>query len=47
MDGHKDVTIKVFTKPGKYTERMEQMKSLENDPAKTKAELDTLKSVML
>jgi hypothetical protein len=47
MDGHKDMTVKVFTKLGKYTERMEQMKGLENDAAKTQAQIDTLKSVML
>lgn len=47
LDGHKDVTIKIFTKLPKYLERLEQLKALENDPAKTQAVIATLKSVML
>lgn len=47
MDGHKDMTVKVFTNLAKYTERLEQMKALEKDEAKTQAVLVTLKSVVL
>lgn len=47
MDGHKDLTVKVFTSLSKYTERLEQMKALENEEAKTGAVIATLKSVML
>lgn len=47
MDGHKNMTVKIFTSLPKYTERLEQMKELENDTAKTVSVLATLKSVML
>lgn len=47
LDGHKDLTVKIFTNLPKYTARLEQMKDLENDAAKTGAVLATLKSVML
>lgn len=47
MDGHKGVTVKIFTNLPKYTERLEQMKALEPEPAKSGAVIDTLKSVAL
>lgn len=47
MDGHQNVTVKIFLNLSKYTERLEQMKTLEADEDRTKAILDTLKSVAL
>ncbi len=47
MDGHKDVTVKIFTKLDKYTERLEQMKSLEAEEKRTEAIAATLKSIAL
>lgn len=47
LDGHKDVTVKIFTDLGKYTERLRQMASLEERPEKTAAVTATLKSVCL
>lgn len=47
LDGHKDVTVKLFRSLPKYTERLEQMKALEEEPARTAAVIETLKSVAL
>jgi len=47
LDGHKDMTIKIFTNLSRYTERLEQMKSLDREGTKTEAVIGTLKSVML
>lgn len=47
LDGHKEVTVKIFTDLKKYTERLEQMTSLEESPERTAAVIDTLKSVSL
>lgn len=47
LDGHKDVTVKVFTNLDRYVERLDQMAALEEDAGKTAAVLTTLKSVML
>lgn len=47
MDGHKGVTVKIFTDLQKYTERLKQMQALEPEPAKSGAVADTLKSVAL
>jgi len=47
LDGHRDATVKVFTSLSKYTERLEQMKGLEEDVSRTNAVTETLKSVML
>ena len=47
LDGHKDVTVKIFKDVKKYTERVSQMVSLEENPEKTAAIVATLKSVML
>ena len=47
MDGHKNITVKIFTSLPKYTERLEQMKGLEHDEALTQAVISTLKSVAL
>ncbi len=47
MEGHKEVTVKIFHNLTKYTERLEQMNALEEDEAKTQAIIETLKSVML
>lgn len=46
-DGHKDVTVKIFRSLSKYTERLEQMKGLAEEPARTTTVIETLKSVML
>lgn len=47
LDGQKDVTIKIFNDLSRYTERLDQMASLEKDEAKTQAVIATLKSVSL
>lgn len=47
LDGHKDVTIKIFTDLDRYLERIEQMNDLPKETAKTEAVIETLKSVML
>lgn len=47
LDGHKEATVKIFVSLPKYTERLEQMKALEEDESKTSAVIETLKSVML
>lgn len=47
MDGHKNVTVKIFDNLDKYTERLKQMRELETDEAKSQAILNTLKSVAL
>lgn len=47
LDGHSDITVKVFDSLSVYTERLEQMKSLPEEQKKTEAVLETLKSVML
>lgn len=47
LDGHKEATVKIFTSLSKYTERLEQMKGLEEEESRTNAILGTLKSVML
>lgn len=46
-DGHKNVTVKIFTNLAKYTERLEQLKGLEPKEAATRAIISTLKSVAL
>ena len=47
LDGHKNVTVKIFTNLSRYTERLEQMKSLDMDESGTAAVAATLKSVAL
>lgn len=47
LDGHKEATVKVFASLPKYLERLDQMKALEEEEAKTTAVIETLKSVML
>lgn len=47
MDGHKDVTVKIFKNLQRYTDRLEQMKALEAEPARSLAIIGTLKSVAL
>lgn len=47
LDGHKEVTVKIFTDLNKYTERLNQMKSLEENPERTASVIATLKSVAL
>lgn len=47
LDGHKETTVKIFVSLPKYTERLEQMKTLEDEVPRTQAVLETLKSVML
>ena len=47
MDGHKNVTVKIFTNLSRYTERLEQMKALDAAEKETAAVTATLKSVAL
>lgn len=47
MDGHKDVTIKIFDDAEKYVRRLEQMKALEPEERRTQAIAATLMSVSL
>lgn len=47
MDGHRDVTVKIFTSLPRYTERLSQMRDLETEPEKSLAIAATLKSVAL
>lgn len=47
MDGHKNVSVKIFTNLTKYTGRLEQMKDLEPKETMTQAVIATLKSVAL
>ena len=47
MDGHKDVTIKVFTDREKYVQRLEQLKALDPEERRTEAIIATLLSVSL
>ena len=44
LDGHQNVTVKIFTDQAKYMERLGQMKLLEAEEAKTQAIIATLKS---
>lgn len=47
LDGHKEVTVKIFVSLPKYLERLEQMKALPDEEGRTAALIETLKSVML
>lgn len=47
LDGHKGVTVKIFTILPKYTERLTQMQALEPDEAVTRSIVSTLKNVAL
>lgn len=48
LDGHKDITVKIFKNLEKYLERVEQLKQLEaGSEEKTSSVINTLKSVML
>lgn len=47
LDGHRDVTVKIFTDITKYTNRLEQLRALECDEKTTKSIMSTLKSVSL
>lgn len=47
LDGHRETTVKIFVSLPRYLERLEQMKALEEEPSRTQAILETLKSVML
>ena len=46
-DGHKNVTVKIFTNLTKYTERLDQMKRPEPEDRLTQSVVATLKSVAL
>ncbi len=46
-DGHKNVTVKIFTNLTKYTERLDQMKRPEPGDGLTRSVVATLKSVAL
>ncbi len=47
MDGHSNVSVKVFKNLPKYTERLDQMAQLESNESTTNALLATFKSVAL
>lgn len=47
LDGHKNVTVKIFTSLPKYTERLDQMAVLAADGRETSAVIATLKAVAL
>lgn len=47
LDGHKDVTVKIFTDINKYSNRLDQIRELECDESLTKSIISTLKSVVL
>ena len=47
LDGHKNVTVKIFTNLTRYTERLEQMKELTSEENETEAVIATLKNVAL
>lgn len=46
-DGFYNITVKIFTNLKKYTDRLQQMKTLENDTSCTNGILSTLKNVSL
>lgn len=46
-DGHKNVTVKIFTDLDKYKERLSQLQMLESEPGVTNGIAQTLKSVVL
>ncbi len=47
-DGHKNITVKIFTDINKYTERLEQLKDLEmDDGVNILGMMDTFRSVAL
>ncbi len=47
LDGHKDITVKIFTDLSKYINRLEQLKELEPAAKSEDAIIATLKSVSL
>lgn len=47
MDGHKNVSIKIYKDLDKYIDRISQLNELEADPQETQAVTITLKSVTL
>lgn len=46
-DGHKNVTVKIFTELEKYKERLRQLQTLETEGGNTEGIVQTLKSVVL
>ncbi|MBD5530388.1 MAG: hypothetical protein HDR02_18575 [Lachnospiraceae bacterium] len=46
-DGHKNVTVKIFTDLEKYKERLRQLQALESETGNTEGIVQTLKSVVL
>lgn len=46
-DNHKNVSVKIFTDLGKYTERLKQLQGLETEEGNTAGIAHTLKSVVL
>lgn len=46
-EGHKSVTVKIFTSLARYTERLDQMQHLEPEEERTAAILSMLKSISL
>lgn len=47
VDGYKEVSVKIFSDMGKYTERLNQLKELDADETNTRGIINTLKSVSL
>lgn len=47
LDGHKEITVKIFVSLPKYLERLDQMRELPEDGRRTAALLETIKSVIL
>ncbi len=47
LEGHKDLTVKVFTDPDKYCNRLTQMAQLPEEEEKTLSVLETLKQISL
>ncbi len=47
VDHYKEVSVKIFSDIGKYTERLEQLKQLDTDETNTQGIINILKSVAL
>ena len=45
MDGHKGVTVKIFTSLSKYTERLDQMRELKEEQKRDPASKDSRRSI--
>lgn len=47
LDGHKDLTIKIFTQLNKYLDRLDQMQELEQNESQTIGILESVKNITL